>query len=246
LVRIDSQGDELWNQPIGGSLEDGDGFSFEPEGNIVLSSNGVVIGGTSRSGVSGLKMVPNFGRRDFWVVALSDGIQPDLGTSVSGFEVTLPQCVAGTNTVQVWNRGTGTMFYNVSTDVPWATVSPTNGVTSGETNTHVITYAHSAPIGTHLARVTFSLSSTSSVLATVPLSLTLTPPPPPTLRIARTFSAPGHRLLLGPAACPTITELSTNLVNWISFHTNAPATIEREVPQSAAIGWPRFYRARTP
>jgi hypothetical protein len=246
LVRIDSQGDEIWNKQIGGSREDGDGFSFEPEGSIVVTSNSVVIGGTSRSGVSGLKMVPNFGRRDFWVVSLNDAIQPDLATSVPAFEATRPQCVAGTNTLRVWNRGTGTLFYNVSTDVPWATVSPTNGVTAGETNTHVITYANSAPIGTHLARVTFSSSSTSNVLATVPLSLTLTPPPPPTLRIARVLPSPAQRLLLGPAACPIITELSTNLVDWILFHTNAPATVEREVPQSAVTGWPRFYRARTP
>ena len=246
LVRIDSQGDEIWNKQIGGNREDGDGFSFEPEGSIVVSSNSVVIGGTSRSGVSGLKMVPNFGRRDFWVVALSDAIQPDLATSVPAFEVTLPQCAAGTNTLRVWNRGTGTLFYNVSTDVPWVTVSPTNGVTAGETNTHVITYALSAPIGTHLAHVTFSSSSTSSVLASVPLSVTLAPPPPPTLRIARVFPSFTQRLLLGPAACPIITELSTNLTDWISFHTNAPATTEREVPQSAAAGWPRFYRARSP
>jgi hypothetical protein len=246
LVGIDDEGDQLWDQSFGGTANDGDGIIVSlPEGGIIVTTNSVAIVGTSQSGTNGNKFVPQIGKRDFWVVRLSDSTRPELASSVPGFQVALPQCAVGSNTFQVWNRGTGAVAYHIATDVPWLTVSPTNGFSADQTNTHLVAYSNSEALGPHHANVRFLSSSDGSTLLTLEVSLTVTSPPAPVLRMLR--SSPANlRLLLGPAACPIISEFSSNLVDWSAFRTNPPSTVEREITQPAGTTLARFYRARTP
>jgi len=64
ILKLDSNGNEQWEQTFGGSTHD----SFF---NLQLTSDGgYVLGGYSQSGVSGSKTTTNFGGRDFWLVKL--------------------------------------------------------------------------------------------------------------------------------------------------------------------------------
>jgi hypothetical protein len=67
VVRLDANGNRLWDNSFGGS-----------DGDILYSlqqtfDGGFVLGGSSRSSVSGNKTAGNFGFNDFWVVRLDAG-----------------------------------------------------------------------------------------------------------------------------------------------------------------------------
>jgi hypothetical protein len=70
LVKIDASGNKLWDKSFGGSGGDGDvGGNFLPYASIVPTGDGgFLIGGPSRSGVSGNKTSPNYGDYDYWLV----------------------------------------------------------------------------------------------------------------------------------------------------------------------------------
>ena len=66
---------------------------------------------------------------------------------------------ANTQTCTVWNAGPGELSYSISTNVSWLTVTPSSGISTGETavatNTHTITYNSSGlSVGTHAGTIT--------------------------------------------------------------------------------------------
>lgn len=66
LVKLDANGDKVWDKSFGG---DGDEFYY----GLILrttSDGGYILGGDSKSGISGNKTTPNFGGYDYWVVKL--------------------------------------------------------------------------------------------------------------------------------------------------------------------------------
>ena len=64
IVRLDANGNILWQRSFGGSGDD------RPNSICQTSDGGYAIGGYSSSGVSGTKTSPNFGNQDIWVVRL--------------------------------------------------------------------------------------------------------------------------------------------------------------------------------
>jgi hypothetical protein len=245
IVQLDGDGNKLWDQSFGGTDADGIDELSQPVGRIVSVSNGLVMAGPSVSGISGNKTVPNLGGRDFWIIKLGENVESEIATSVSSISNAVVECQQVTNSLGVWNRGSGTVFYTISTDVPWATISPTNGFSSDETNFHMITYASTGQaVGTHEGNVTIIPTTPGATATRVRLSLTVTPPPAPELQI-RKFAG-REQLLLGPTACSTIAEFSTNLVDWFSYRTNPPASTEREIPRATTTAPYRFYRVRIP
>ena len=54
----------------------------------------------------------------------------DFGTHFPGW--------TGSETVEIWNCGTGTLTYTISESVPWISVYPTSGSSTGEHNIHTI------------------------------------------------------------------------------------------------------------
>jgi hypothetical protein len=64
IVRLDREGNKLWEQSYGGTGSDHlDGVAVTPDGGIILAN-------TSRSPADGTKTVPGFGFQDIWVVKL--------------------------------------------------------------------------------------------------------------------------------------------------------------------------------
>ena len=64
VLRLDADGNKLWERSFGGAGDDGI-TSLQQ-----TSDGGFILGGCSRSGVSGNKTNSNFGGYDFWVVRL--------------------------------------------------------------------------------------------------------------------------------------------------------------------------------
>ena len=64
IVRIDSEGNKLWERTVGGNASDD---SFD---GTQTADGGFIFTGWSYSGINGNKTEPNFGDRDIWVVKL--------------------------------------------------------------------------------------------------------------------------------------------------------------------------------
>ncbi|HHY84921.1 MAG TPA: hypothetical protein GYA07_05230, partial [Verrucomicrobia bacterium] len=65
LIRLNSDGDKLWETVYGGTDYD---TSTELD---ITSDGGLILGGDSRSGMNGNKTSPNYGEQDFWVLKLA-------------------------------------------------------------------------------------------------------------------------------------------------------------------------------
>ena len=65
VLKIDLNGNKMWEASYGGNDSD---YFF----GIQRTSNGFILGGDSRSGVSGNKTSPNYGALDFWIVKLEN------------------------------------------------------------------------------------------------------------------------------------------------------------------------------
>ncbi|WP_207433911.1 T9SS type A sorting domain-containing protein [Sabulibacter ruber] len=70
IIKLDSNGNKLWDKTIGG---DGP----EESTILVLAEDGFVIGGTSESGATGDKTKTSRGDRDYWIIKM--GVTPVLG-----------------------------------------------------------------------------------------------------------------------------------------------------------------------
>ena len=64
VIRLDANGNKLWDQSFGGSSDDAS-YSLQQ-----TADGGFVVGGGSYSGISGNKTAPNYGSQNFWVVRL--------------------------------------------------------------------------------------------------------------------------------------------------------------------------------
>lgn len=64
VVKLDNALNEVWQKTLGGS---GDDFPITP---LVTQDGGLLLGGSSLSGISGDKTAPNKGGFDFWVIKL--------------------------------------------------------------------------------------------------------------------------------------------------------------------------------
>ncbi|HUJ70901.1 MAG TPA: hypothetical protein VLZ30_01565, partial [Verrucomicrobiae bacterium] len=98
----------------------------------------------------------------------------------------LPTTTIGQNatsqTFMVWNSGGGTLNYTVATNAAWLSISPTNGASSGATNSHTVAYGSAnLAIGTYNATITVSAPGAISSPQTISVSLTVNPPPPSTI-----------------------------------------------------------------
>src|SRR5690348_5561496 len=64
---------------------------------------------------------------------------------------------------EVWNSGGGTLSFTNSYDADWVTVTSTNGSSTGEYVTNVVSYSTaSLPAGTYIATNTISGNATNS------------------------------------------------------------------------------------
>jgi hypothetical protein len=138
----------------------------------------------------------------------------------------------------VWNGSYSNLHYTIASDVPWATVEPTTGISGSETNLHTINY-HSSLLATGLYRgtITFQTNEKNPSTNSIALTLRVFQPPPdwiaPRLRIARGSETPQdvHLFLSGNSGSAIyITDVSTNLRTWLAFSTNTVLNTEIELP----------------
>jgi hypothetical protein len=65
VVRLDRDGNKLWEQTLGGNRSEDSGVCLQP-----TRDGGFIVAATSPSGVSGNKTVASFGDVDFWIIKL--------------------------------------------------------------------------------------------------------------------------------------------------------------------------------
>src|SRR5690606_22373929 len=75
IVRLDASGSKIWDKTIGGNDQEGhfnyNWISVVPILIEQTSDQGYLVGGYSKSGISGDKTSPNKGAFDYWIVKLA-------------------------------------------------------------------------------------------------------------------------------------------------------------------------------
>jgi M6 family metalloprotease-like protein len=78
---------------------------------------------------------------------------------------------------EVWNSGSGTLSYTITTNQPWLAVNPTNGTSTGERDTFTVTYNTTAlAAGTYQGVITVSSPGVSSQQIIISLIVDTTAP----------------------------------------------------------------------
>ena len=114
-----------------------------------------------------------------------------IGVEPLSFDVTLPEGIqATTHTFQIWNGGSGTLFYDIATTPSeMLSVQPTSGQSSGERNVHPLTFntMQRSP-GAYTGHIHVTGNATNSPVI-VPVRLTVTPQPAPSIAVSSTAFA---------------------------------------------------------
>jgi hypothetical protein len=100
-VRLDANGNKLWDASFGGANDD----AFYNLSTVATSDGGFLLAGDSQSGATGNKTTANFGGADFWVVKLGGATGPTL--------MALPQQNVIQNGFQFVLSGQSNQFYVV-------------------------------------------------------------------------------------------------------------------------------------
>jgi hypothetical protein len=91
-------------------------------------------------------------------------------------------CAQGNNassqTLQVWNSGTGTLNYNAFTNQSWITCAQSSGSSTGSSQKNTLTFNYSTSnlaMGTYTATITISASGASNTPQAILVTLTVLP-----------------------------------------------------------------------
>lgn len=144
-----------------------------------------VVYGTSQT-VSGFPVGANYwrvwaGNADAWSTAsetraFTETVPPPaLACSVASLSATsAPNQGAFSQSFTIYNSGSGTLTYSLNDDAGWLSVSPTNGTSTGESDTIQVTYNTSGLYtGVYSASITISASGAAGAPATIPVTFTL-------------------------------------------------------------------------
>lgn len=86
---------------------------------------------------------------------------------------------ASSQSFQIWNSGSGTLNYTISTNQTWLSCTPSSGSSTGASNKTTITFNYAtsslAP-GTYSATIAITAPGASNTPQTIPVSLTVLPP----------------------------------------------------------------------
>jgi len=96
LIRLDANGNKLWDKSFGGTAEDRL-FSLQQ-----TFDGGFVLGGRSSSGPDGNKTSPNYGGNDYWLVKVDSngtkfGTSPSAEPVRTGFSTSNKRLMAGSS-----------------------------------------------------------------------------------------------------------------------------------------------------
>ena len=118
---------------------------------------------------------------NFWTLDITYSIPQVLSSSPTSLT---NSCLVGNNATaqsfQVWNSGTGTLNYTISTDQTWVSCTPASGSSTGASDQKTITVNYTtsslAP-GNYSATITINAPGSSNAPQTIPVSLTVLSPP---------------------------------------------------------------------
>jgi hypothetical protein len=93
----------------------------------------------------------------------------------------------GNQSFEVWNSGGSTLAYSISEGVSWLSCNPTTGISAGEHDTIVVSFAASSlAVGSYSTNVRISGVGTAIASQTVQVKLSVTEPPPPAISLSPT------------------------------------------------------------
>ncbi|HVM59614.1 MAG TPA: choice-of-anchor tandem repeat GloVer-containing protein [Verrucomicrobiae bacterium] len=117
---------------------------------------------------------------------------PKVSASPTSLSQTIAQGQNGTNqNFLVWNSGSGTLNYTISTNASWLSVSPTNGTSTGATNTHLAAF-HTAGLAIGSYNAALTVSSTNAFNSqSITVSVTVSTGCTSTYTIATSSLPPG-------------------------------------------------------
>jgi hypothetical protein len=261
LVRLDSDGNVLWDRSYGGNSRD--------ELHALESSvdGGYIIGSYSASGISGNRTVPAFGFSDYWVVRITDAgtmvwdsvaggedfeffwtaEQMQDGDVVAGGFSVSP--ISGNKTTAAFGR---TDYWLVGMDRNGAKLwdAPLGGTEFDEMYALRRTRNGGLIVGGGSSSPSGTGNKTSQHYGAMDFWIVKLALPAPQLRtIAQTqteIQQGGYRLFVSGASNLTyVTELSSDLMNWGPLQTNRLTGTELPISDTTAGSGPhRFYRAR--
>jgi len=264
VVRLDANGNKLWDRSFGGSLDDGL-FSVSI---VETADRGYFVGGESYSGPNGNKTAPNRGSSDFWVVRLASNGNKLWDRSFGGtgddYLTSLQQTanggfvLAGGSNSSTNGNKTSVNFGQVDF---WGVGLDANGNklwdycfggsnADGFFNVSLrllgdcgFVLAGDSRSGVSGDKSTASFGSYDFWLlggSLVPAQLRILP------QLPDEIASNGARFFLsGPSNCLHVVEYSTDLASWLPLQTNVLMGAEIQVTDRGAIGAPhRFYRAR--
>lgn len=84
LLRLNATGNKLWEQPFGGTGNDGGQGGVRPAFVWETADGGFVVGGDSNSGPGGNKTTPQYGVQDWWILKLGGCCSPRFVTNFPG------------------------------------------------------------------------------------------------------------------------------------------------------------------
>jgi len=103
----------------------------------------------------------------------------DYSPSSFSFEAEEGGADPASETLGIWNAGTGTLTWSVSDDAAWLSLSPTSGSSTGETdNVTVSVDINGMSAGGYDADITITAPGATNSPVTVPVSLTISEPLP--------------------------------------------------------------------
>ena len=260
-VRVDANGDKVWDASYGGTNEDG----ITSVSIVAAPAGGFLIGGDSFSGINGQRTKQNFGQDDFWVVRIDTGgavlwdaafggtgndYLTAVQTSVNGGFV-----LAGGSTSGITGNKTTASFGSVDywlVGIDSAGSKAWESVFGGSSLDGFINVAlwPASDGGYLLAGDSFSGATGNKTTASYGGSdfwaVKLTVQSPAKLRVVpQTNVANGFDFYLqGTIGHTYVTEFSTNFLNWTPLSTNTLATTEIPLTDNGAQNSSaRFYRA---
>ena len=112
------------------------------------------------------------------------GLSPTISYSLTSLTNSCSQgCNADTQTFQVWNSGSGTLNFTISTDQSWIACTP-SGTSNGTTDQKTISVFYSTTAlttGTYSATITISDPMASNTPQTIPVTLNVNTTAPPVI-----------------------------------------------------------------
>jgi len=172
---VPSGGGSISLNPAGGTYDEGTQVTLtaSPASGYTFDHWGGDTSGTNSS----ITITMDSGKS---VIAYFTEVLPVIGASPSALFFEAVE--GGTNpprkTLSIWNAGEGSLSWEVTVDVAWLTVSPTTGISAGETDKIAVSVDITGmDAGDYNSTISISAKGATNLSRIVPVSLSISPQP---------------------------------------------------------------------